>query len=487
MSTSLFKITPTPPTSIQVAPGQEGKLSFTVESLAAPDKIHQIMLQALLVGEEGKGKEVDWLVAGPQRTLSMSGGKTETVTITAKPTAGTPRGEHSIKLIIADKDRPNDVYADAPTVACEVTAPAGAEKPPAKLPGWLIPVIAGGVVVVVGVVLLIWKLSSKDPAPGPAGLDEACSGDAAGACDEGLICVAGAQKCLLVGGAPCEPANANLCASGECASTLKHCTLSLGATCRPGDKDMVPCPAKSICDPTAKQCLGMVGAPCKGDAECETGRCTGSVCVAKEPAVKAGDPCQYTCPAPLQCSTTHHCVEQIGKPCSQNIQCSTGLCEGNVCANPDLLRNCTTDGICDPDQVCIEVQPNLKRCKWQAGHACTNNGECSSKLGCNRGVCARDDGKCNDQNDCPSPYQCIIAKQTCLKPNGQTCGGDNECNGFFCKNNRCEPSPCVPACSSTQHCNNDPTAPKCLRNIIIIGPRKFLTPTPFEMPLPKGG
>ena len=60
MTDSLFKITPTPPTSIKLEPGQEGKLSFTVESLAAPDKVHEL------------------------------------------------------KLVIADKERPNDIYFDSP-------------------------------------------------------------------------------------------------------------------------------------------------------------------------------------------------------------------------------------------------------------------------------------------------------------------------------------------------------------------------------------
>lgn len=54
MTTSQFKITPTPPASLALSPGEEGELSFTIESLAAPDKIHEIMLQALLVAGGGR-------------------------------------------------------------------------------------------------------------------------------------------------------------------------------------------------------------------------------------------------------------------------------------------------------------------------------------------------------------------------------------------------------------------------------------------------
>jgi PKD repeat protein len=163
MPTSPFKITPTPPTSIQLEPGQGGKLSFTVECLAAPDKVLEIMAQALLVGEDGKGKEAEWLTTGPRPTLSMSGGETETVTITAKPKLTSPRGEHKIKLVIADKDRPNDVYTDSPVVACEVLAPSGAPQPKKRPPWWLIPVIAGGLLVVGGGALLVWRLLQPDP------------------------------------------------------------------------------------------------------------------------------------------------------------------------------------------------------------------------------------------------------------------------------------------------------------------------------------
>jgi hypothetical protein len=163
MTTSLFKITPTPPTSVKLEPGQEGKFSFTVESMAAPDKVHEIMLQALLMSD-GKGTEVDWLVAGPQRTLSMSGGKTETVTITARPTPTSPRGENRVKLVIADRDRPNDIYADSPSVACDVSAPTAVTKPTTtKLPRWLIPAIMGGLLLVGGGVLVVGKITGNPP------------------------------------------------------------------------------------------------------------------------------------------------------------------------------------------------------------------------------------------------------------------------------------------------------------------------------------
>src|SRR5262245_50548156 len=115
-------ITPTPPTSIQLRPGQEGRFSFTVTSTAAPDTVRRVIFQALLVGLDGKHGEVDWMIAGPQRSLNLAGGKTETITITVRPTAASPRGENTIRLAIADRDQPNDEYAYSAPVVCEVLA-----------------------------------------------------------------------------------------------------------------------------------------------------------------------------------------------------------------------------------------------------------------------------------------------------------------------------------------------------------------------------
>lgn len=162
MSSSLFKITPAPPTSIQVEPGQEATFSFMVECLAAPDEVHEIVLQAVLVGSDGKGKTVDWLVPGPQRTLTVSGGKTQTATIAVQPNARTPRGESTIKLVVADMDRPNDLFAESAPLACEVVVRPVVPPPARKLRRWLIPVICGGVALITGAIFVVLTQSDKN-------------------------------------------------------------------------------------------------------------------------------------------------------------------------------------------------------------------------------------------------------------------------------------------------------------------------------------
>jgi hypothetical protein len=467
MTASLFKITPTPPTSIKLEPGKDGTFWFTIESLAAPDKVIDILLQAQRIGDDQNGQDVDWLVAAP-RTLRMPGGKTETVTITARPIASTPRGGHNVKLIIADKDRPNDSYAESPSVACEVVAPAVTLPPPrTKFPLWLILAIAGGVALIGGGVLAFFLLRGDSA---PPGLNETCATSGT-ACEQGLVCAASTKKCLLPAGATCTQAKAAECASAECSATLSLCTVPHGTTCDPGSKDTVPCPANTTCDPAARLCLGHVGAACKVGSDCETGECTANVCAIKVPALQAGDPCETTCPAPLTCgASTHRCVAANGTPCTNHNQCSSTLCDAGVCRDPQVGRDCTADSICGLDQKCTQLQTNLKRCTWMPGHSCTGNGECTSQW-CNDGTCSRDDGKCDLPRDCPAPFLCFTSKHRCLLPNGNQCGGHIQCDSTFCNpiTNRCAPSPCPP-CPPRTYCNNDPINPQCQRLGILLPP-----------------
>jgi hypothetical protein len=472
---SLFTIEPTPPITLKLEAGQDGTFSFTVTSLAAPDMSEDVILQALVTGPDGKAKEVDWLVPGPQRTLTILGGKTQTVTITARPTPTTPRGEHSIKLAIADKDRPNDTFVYSSPVTCEVTAKPVVTPTPTTFPKWLIPVIAGGVVVLGLGIFLIVKLVGNGGDESTLG--KPCDGTPT-SCEPNQICAPDVKKCLLPGGATCKASNA--CASAECVTKLEVCAVPLGMPCDPGNKDVIPCVQQSSCHPTKKQCLGAIGARCTGDAQCESEKCTDGVCAIKAPAVKPGDPCETTCPAPLQCSAAKRCVEQIGRPCSDNLHCITGLCEAGACTEPKVGRVCTTDGICGTDQKCIAIQTNLKRCAWNPGRACSSNADCTSQW-CNNGVCSRDDGKCDSQRDCPPPYQCIAAKKQCLLRDGADCGEHGECDSTFChpRTHRCAPSPCNPPCGALTVCNNDPDAPRCLR--IGIRPIDVIVRPPFRI------
>jgi hypothetical protein len=191
----------------------------------------------------------------------MSGGKTETVTITARPDAETTRGQHRIKLLIADRDRPNDVYADSSPVSLEVSIPIEEqESPPPRKLWWLIAAIAGGVLLVGGGVLAF--VLAGDDEPEVAALGETCrgtDGKDVKECGEALVCTGGRGGgiCLLAGGTACTPAGAALCASRECVSGRLVCAIPAGGPCDPDDKAItpaVPCAGNLICNSRTKTC-----------------------------------------------------------------------------------------------------------------------------------------------------------------------------------------------------------------------------------------
>jgi hypothetical protein len=304
MSGFPFTISVTPPGSLKLKPGEKAAFSFTLTNLAAPDRTFDLRLLPLVFNEEGKGKEVDWLDAVPEQ-LSMKGGKTETVTITAAPTATSAKGEHTVKLRVAKNDEPNEHYVDSAPVTCEVLAPERETRPTGR-PGWLIPVIvAGAVVVVAGGGLLVWKLLQKEH-----GLGDPC--DAQSRCDDDLLCT-GAQRCLLAGGSRCDGAQATLCASGECKST-SVCAIPIGGSCASNE---TLCSELALCDSVTSKCVSKACTPgavqCTADGSgintCENNSWKSTLCPKSSPQCRDAK-CQCL-PAPdktcAQCEDTVQC------------------------------------------------------------------------------------------------------------------------------------------------------------------------------------
>jgi hypothetical protein len=266
---SPFTVTTTPPGLLKLKPGEKGTFSFTVTSLEGPDKKREVVLQALLIDAAGKTMEVDWLEAGPSRTATLTGGETMSVTIEAKPTTKVAPGAHSIKLAIADNADPSDTFAYSAPVTCEIEKPVVTPPPP-----------GGGL---------------------PKWLIPAIIG--------AVVVIAGVVVLVLVLRNGDEP-------------------LALGQACT---AESPPCAQGLVCAAEQQKCLRPTGGACTADTDCETSKCTNAACVAQP--TKAGDPCDTTCPEPLQCSPTKHCGEQIGRPCEQNVQCFSGLCDTGRCVD----------------------------------------------------------------------------------------------------------------------------------------------------------
>lgn len=429
MADSMFTITTTPPSSVKLEVGQTGKFSFTVTSLAAPDKSQDLILQALLVGPDGK-KEVDWLSPGPQRTLTMVGGKTETVTITVRPTTKSPLGENTIELGIADKEQTNDVYTYSSPVICEVVAKPGVTPERKPFPKWLIPVIVGGVLVLGGAAFAIWKFVI-DKAPG---LNEPCDPAETAPCRDNLLCSPDKSKCLLPGGASCS--QDGTCDSGECVTRLQLCATRTGGSCDPAALDKTPCPKETHCDADSKTCLKNVCKP--GDLQCTADKHSLSSC--QDNGTWKTEACPST--APICRDGKCQCDANKGKVCN----CSgTIQCDGSCTAQP-----CTSS--------CIDGQC----CGGKAGAPC---GKCGGVIRC--------DGTCN----VPTP---LNLGATC-----NTCGGKVQCDGS------CKPAappdfgkPCG-QCGGKTQCNGtcSNTLPKCPPGFIVdpTNPNMCRSTTPVDV------
>jgi hypothetical protein len=167
MPGSLFSVTPTPPTLLKLAPGEEGRFSFTITVLAAPDKMLDVTLRAL-VDNNGKREEVGWLSIEPDRTQRMAGGATEVATVIARPTSKSPGGDHRIQLAVYDDERPHDNYTYSAPVVCSIVGTRQEVEPgKPRLPRWLIPAISAAGLL--GVVALVVASMNRGAEPGDVG------------------------------------------------------------------------------------------------------------------------------------------------------------------------------------------------------------------------------------------------------------------------------------------------------------------------------
>jgi serine/threonine-protein kinase len=110
---------------------------------------------------QGAGKAEWYSIQGePERPVAA--GETQTVTVAAKIPATTPPGQHRIKLRATNVNDPDNDFTES-TVAT-VTVPAVA-KPPAKkkpFPWWILAVVGGVLVLVIGVIIAVVVMSGGD-------------------------------------------------------------------------------------------------------------------------------------------------------------------------------------------------------------------------------------------------------------------------------------------------------------------------------------
>ena len=129
-------------------------------------------------------------------------------------------------------------------------------------------------------------------------------------------------------------------------------------------------------------CTGLTGENCTGSEECETGICSGGVCI--------------ECESDNDCNTGEYCLlgiceekKKTGGNCSENYECNSDNCFNGRCIECKLNTDCNPGEYCG-NGICKKL--------ITLGDGCKRNEECLTGR-CNDGKCA-----CVQDSDCESKY-----------------------------------------------------------------------------------
>jgi len=123
----------------------------------------------LSVQIQGDGKP-EWYQVQGESERPVAAGETQTVTVVAKVPGATPAGQHRIKLRAINVNDPDNDSTESSAAA--VTIPAAAAPKPAgakPFPWWILAVVGGGLVLVIGVIIAIVVMSGGSKVPSVVG------------------------------------------------------------------------------------------------------------------------------------------------------------------------------------------------------------------------------------------------------------------------------------------------------------------------------
>jgi hypothetical protein len=118
---------------------------------------------------QGDGKAEWYQVQGePERPVAA--GENQTVTVVAKIPVATPPGQHRIKLRAINVNDPDNDSTDSAAATVTVPAAGPAAPPPKKpFPWWILAVVGGVLVLVIGVIIAIVAMSGGSKVPNVVG------------------------------------------------------------------------------------------------------------------------------------------------------------------------------------------------------------------------------------------------------------------------------------------------------------------------------
>ncbi|MFL5348112.1 MAG: hypothetical protein ACJ8AT_25245 [Hyalangium sp.] len=151
-----------------------------------------------------------------------------------------------------------------------------------------------------------------------------------------------------------------------------------------------------------------------------------------------------------------------GAACTGNGLCASKLCVDGVCCNTACDKACDACNLPSAPGTCTTVPVSTP-----GNPACQNHLVCSGTSADCPTVCASDAW-------CESGYYCLSGTCQLKKPNGQTCGGANQCQSAFCVDGVCCNSACSGACDA---CNL--TTPGTCTNMSLGSPGNPVCPNHF--------
>lgn len=132
------------------------------------NKTEEGLTARLSVQVQGDGKR-EWYQIQGEAERPVAAGETQTVTVVAKVPGASSAGQHRIKLRAINVNDPDNDSTDSSAAAVTIPAAAAAKPPSKPFPWWILAVVGGVLVLVIGVIIAIVVMSGGPKVPSVVG------------------------------------------------------------------------------------------------------------------------------------------------------------------------------------------------------------------------------------------------------------------------------------------------------------------------------
>ena len=163
---------PDGPTTLALKP--EAGLLKGVAVFGVTNKTGEGLTARFSVQIQGDGKPEWYQVQGePERPVAA--GETQTITVVAKIPVTAPPGQHRIKLRAVNVNDPDNDTTESSAATVTIPAPKPPPPPGKKFPWWILAVVGGVLVLVIGVIIAVVVMTGGPKVPKVTGMDYAAA------------------------------------------------------------------------------------------------------------------------------------------------------------------------------------------------------------------------------------------------------------------------------------------------------------------------